>query len=161
MSKNIKEWLIALIILISLLGFFLLYIYKAREVQSEIKLSHNLKTKFIKNFITPIGIDFNLLLVCKSNDKFDGDIILKEKNQIIYQKKINNLLVESYISSNLNQQKYYILVPKGILKQHTKYTLIGNFQKVPIVSSLYLRFFKSNLGSFFHRFGLDWFRIQL
>jgi len=162
MSKNIKEWVMAIMLLFGLLGFFLLYIYKAHEIESKIKLSSNLKQKFIKNFTTPNGIDFSLLLACKPNDIFEGDIILKKESQIIYHKVINNLILENYISSNSSKQfKYYILVPKGIIQQNTKYTIIINFQNTPIVNSIYLKFFQSDLGNFFHRFGLSWLRVKL
>ena len=128
MSKNKKEWLIAFIVLISLFGFSILYIYIAREIQSEIKLGSNLKTKFIKNFITPNGIDFSLLFTCHTNDKFEGYIVLKEENKVIYQKKINNSTIESYTySNNPIQMKYYIFIPQGLLKQNI--LLWGIFRK--------------------------------
>ena len=117
---------------------------------------------FIKNFFTPSGIDFSLLLAYRSNNQFEGDIIIKENNKVIYKQKINDLTLESNIYfDNLKKMKYYILVPIGILKQNTRYTLIGDFQNIPIKNSLYLRFFKSDLGNFFHEFGIDWFRVKL
>lgn len=161
MSKNIKEWLYAFSILISILGVFLLYIILSREIESKIVLVSNINQKFIKNFTAPNGCDLNLEMM-SHNSEIKGIIVLKEQNKIIFQKKIDSIIQKPRLSYNMNQQKLiYNLIPMGILKQNKKYTLLGKFVKIPKNTYLYLKYNRSSIGSFFCSYGLNWFRVKL